>query len=117
LKSCRKIDPVRHDGIRGPWRTAAVQTVDLAAILRRAPATDPDMIAIRESLDGPGNYAVIAPADYAAPALPAAWIELRMDQGGNITFLTFQGVDHMASARKFFHIKAARDWLFRQVKA
>ncbi len=37
-------------------------------------------------------------------------------KGGNITFLTFQGVDHMASARKFFHIEAAREWLFRQHK-
>jgi predicted peptidase len=33
-------------------------------------------------------------------------------EGGNITFMTFDGVDHMGSARKFFHIKAARDWLF-----
>jgi predicted peptidase len=38
-------------------------------------------------------------------------------KGGNITFLTFAGVDHMAAARKFFYIKAARDWLFKQVKA
>lgn len=38
-------------------------------------------------------------------------------KGGDITFLTFAGVDHMGSARKFFYIKAARDWLFRQVKA
>ena len=38
-------------------------------------------------------------------------------QGGNITFLTFKGVDHMASARKFFYIRAAREWLFRQRKA
>jgi predicted peptidase len=37
-------------------------------------------------------------------------------QGGNITFLTFQGVDHMNSARKFFYIKAARDWLFSHIK-
>lgn len=37
-------------------------------------------------------------------------------EGGNITFLTFEGVDHMASARKFFHIRAARDWLFAQHK-
>ena len=36
---------------------------------------------------------------------------------GNITFLTFEGVDHMNSARKFFYIKAARDWLFKQVKS
>jgi uncharacterized iron-regulated membrane protein len=78
---------------------AAVQVVDLAAIVRNAPATDPDRIAIRESLDGPGNYAVIAPGDYAAPVLPADlpiaatigriaqgtapanWVELRMEQG------------------------------------
>lgn len=38
-------------------------------------------------------------------------------KGGNITFLTFEGVDHMGSAQKFFHIKAARDWLFRQSKS
>lgn len=37
-------------------------------------------------------------------------------QGGNITFLTFDGVDHMGAARKFFYIKAARDWLFGQNK-
>lgn len=37
-------------------------------------------------------------------------------QGGNITFLTFAKVDHMGSARKFFYIKAAREWLFRQRK-
>jgi predicted peptidase len=38
-------------------------------------------------------------------------------KGGNITFLTFAHVDHLQSARKFFYIKAARDWLFSQVKA
>lgn len=38
-------------------------------------------------------------------------------RGGNITFLTFEGVDHMGSARKFFYIRAARDWLFRQEKS
>ena len=38
-------------------------------------------------------------------------------QGGNITFLTFANVDHMKSCRAFFHIRAARDWLFDQVKA
>jgi len=37
-------------------------------------------------------------------------------KGGNITFLTFADTDHMQSARKFFYIKAARDWLFKQVK-
>lgn len=38
-------------------------------------------------------------------------------KGGNITFLTFEGVDHLGSARKFFYIKAAREWLLKQVKA
>ena len=38
-------------------------------------------------------------------------------EGGNITFLTFANVDHMESARKFFHIEAARAWLLGQVKA
>jgi len=37
-------------------------------------------------------------------------------KGGNITFLTFQGVDHNDSARKFFYIKAAKEWLFKQRK-
>jgi predicted peptidase len=40
-----------------------------------------------------------------------------LGKGGNITYLTFANVDHMGSARKFFYIKAARDWLFKQVKA
>ncbi|WP_417069701.1 prolyl oligopeptidase family serine peptidase [Niveibacterium terrae] len=40
-----------------------------------------------------------------------------LGKGGNITFLTFAQVDHMGSARKFFHIQAARDWLFSHVKA
>ncbi len=44
-------------------------------------------------------------------------IEAELGKGGNITFLTFDGVDHMGSARKFFHIGAARDWLFRQSRA
>jgi predicted peptidase len=39
-----------------------------------------------------------------------------LSEGGNITFVTFRGVDHMASARKFFYINAARDWLFSQVR-
>lgn len=39
-----------------------------------------------------------------------------LGKGGNITFLTFKGVDHMGSARKFFYIHAARDWLLRQTR-
>ena len=40
-----------------------------------------------------------------------------LNQNANVTFVTFQDVDHPGSAHKFFYIKAARDWLFRQVKA
>jgi predicted peptidase len=40
-----------------------------------------------------------------------------LGKGGNITFLTFANVDHMGSARRFFYIKAARNWLFKQHKA
>ena len=47
-----------------------IQSVDLRAILSHAAATDPEMMAIRESIDGTGNFAIIQPADYAAPALP-----------------------------------------------
>lgn len=43
-------------------------------------------------------------------------IEGYLAEGSNITFLTFKGVDHMASARKFFYIHAARNWLFKQKK-
>jgi uncharacterized iron-regulated membrane protein len=47
-----------------------VQMIDLRTIATHAPATDPNMMAIRESLDGTPNYAVIEPTDYAATALP-----------------------------------------------
>ncbi|TPW26744.1 peptidase [Martelella alba] len=45
-----------------------------------------------------------------------AQVDDYLGEGGNITFLTFDGVDHMGSARRFFYIKAARDWLFSQTK-
>jgi uncharacterized iron-regulated membrane protein len=48
-----------------------IQSIDLKAIASHAAATDPEMQAIRESIDGTGNFSVIAPTDYAAPALPA----------------------------------------------
>ena len=50
-----------------------IQTIDLHAIASRAAATDPEMMAIRESIDGTGNYAVIEPADYAAAVLPKGY--------------------------------------------
>jgi predicted peptidase len=40
-----------------------------------------------------------------------------LGEGGNITFLTFANVDHPGSAAKFFYIKAAKNWLFKQSKA
>jgi uncharacterized iron-regulated membrane protein len=46
----------------------AVQTIDLGTLFSHAPATDPNMMAIRESLDGPPSQAVIRTADFAAPA-------------------------------------------------
>jgi predicted peptidase len=69
---------------------------------------------------------VIRPEEHLDPALifPVDHQRKLTDQidgyiakGGNITFLTFAATDHMQSARKFFYIRAARDWLFEQVKA
>ena len=40
-----------------------------------------------------------------------------LGKGGNITFLTFANVDHPGSAAKFFYIKSAKNWLFKQSKA
>ena len=48
-----------------------IQGVDLQTILRHAPATDPDMMAIREDKDGPDDFAVLGPSEYTAQLLPA----------------------------------------------
>jgi uncharacterized iron-regulated membrane protein len=48
-----------------------MQSVDLRAILSHAPATDKEMVQIREGINGPGNFAVIQPTDYGATPLPA----------------------------------------------
>ena len=50
-----------------------IQLIDLHTLYGRAPATDPDMRAIREGFDGPDGFAVITPADYTASALPAGF--------------------------------------------
>lgn len=72
-----------------------------------------------------GGAKVTRPSERLDPSLifPVDDQKLLTDQvrgylakGGNITFLTFEGVDHMASARKFFYIRAARDWLFQYSK-
>jgi len=47
-----------------------IQMVDIKAVLSHAAATEPEMLAIRESIDGTPNYSVIQAADYTAPALP-----------------------------------------------
>jgi len=52
---------------------AIIQSIDLGAILKHAPATDPNVLSIREGISGPNNFQVIAPADYTAPALPASF--------------------------------------------
>jgi uncharacterized iron-regulated membrane protein len=47
-----------------------IQGIDLKTILSHAPASDPDLQAIRESFDGPGNYQVREARDYLADPLP-----------------------------------------------
>jgi uncharacterized iron-regulated membrane protein len=47
-----------------------IQSLDLRAITAHVPATDPEMLAIRESIDGTSNFAVIQATDYAAASLP-----------------------------------------------
>jgi len=50
-----------------------MQSVDLYSILDRAPATDPNMVSIREGIFGPPNFQVIATPDFAAAPLPASF--------------------------------------------
>ena len=47
-----------------------IQLVDLRAIFSHAPATDPEMVQVREGINGPTNYVVIQATDYAAAPLP-----------------------------------------------
>jgi uncharacterized iron-regulated membrane protein len=49
-----------------------IQMVDLRTLFRHSPADDPNMMAIREGIDGPGDFQVIANADYTGALLPAA---------------------------------------------
>jgi uncharacterized iron-regulated membrane protein len=51
-----------------------IQLIDLRAIASDAAATDPEMLAIRESIYGTSNFAVIEPTDYAAAALPEGYV-------------------------------------------
>lgn len=48
-----------------------IQSIDLYTLASHAPADDPNLRGIRESINGPPNFEVIADQDYAAAALPA----------------------------------------------
>ena len=48
-----------------------VQFFDNRAILTNAPATDLNLVGLRESFNGPPNYEVLTAAEYDAQALPA----------------------------------------------
>jgi uncharacterized iron-regulated membrane protein len=50
-----------------------IQVIDLKTLLRHAPATDPDMMAIREDKDGPDSFEVLGTDDYTAPLLPTSF--------------------------------------------
>lgn len=50
-----------------------IQTVDLHTLYTHAPATNPNMRAIREGFDGPDGFVVITPEDYTAPVLPTGF--------------------------------------------
>ena len=49
-----------------------VQMIDLRNIYSNAPASDPDMLAIQDGLNGPANFQVLSPADYTAATLPSS---------------------------------------------
>ena len=91
-----------EDGKATPWNEKCVPVWEHAG----AKVTRPE-----ERLDP----ALIFPVDDQKKL--SAQINGYLGKGGNITFLTFAKVDHMGSARKFFYVKAARDWLFKQRKA
>ena len=48
-----------------------IQVIDLRSIFTHASPFDPNVRAMRESFDGPGDYPVIATSDYGAAPLPA----------------------------------------------
>ncbi len=91
-----------EDGKATPWNEKCVPVWEKAGGKVTRPA---------ERLDA----SLIFPVDDQKKL--TAQIDGYIGKGGNITFLTFDKVDHMGSARKFFYIKAARNWLFNQRKA
>ena len=58
---------------------AGIQTADMVALVSHAPETDPDMLMMRQHINGTDNYSVVSAPDYTAPALPT-----NMDYAGAI---------------------------------
>lgn len=50
----------------------AIQSIDLSALLRHAPASDPNIQSMHEGINGPPNFQVITDDDYAAEFLPSS---------------------------------------------
>jgi uncharacterized iron-regulated membrane protein len=50
---------------------SGIQAADMVALVSHAPETDPDMLMMRQHINGTDNYSVVSAPDYAAPALPA----------------------------------------------
>jgi uncharacterized iron-regulated membrane protein len=48
-----------------------IQTADMIALVSHAPETDPDMLMMRQHINGTDNYSVVSAPDYTAPPLPA----------------------------------------------
>jgi uncharacterized iron-regulated membrane protein len=57
-----------------------LQVTDLKTVLGHAPASDPNLEAIREGLDGPPDFQVLVTADYTSPDLPTGF-----DLGGALS--------------------------------
>ena len=49
---------------------AGIQTADMIALVSHAPETDPDMLMMRQHINGTDNYSVVSAPDYTAPSLP-----------------------------------------------
>jgi hypothetical protein len=50
-----------------------IQLSDMRALLMHAPATDPDMLMMRQHITGTPDFAVVAPVDYTTAALPTGF--------------------------------------------
>ena len=50
---------------------AGIQIADMQALVRHVPETDPNMLMMRQHIDGPPNYSVVSAPDYSAASLPS----------------------------------------------